>query len=178
MSVRRHDRDSTESSRETPGLQQRAAVPWPGDGSRPRGPIVTAAIQVPATTVATPPPTGYCYVTRNSASAGSWVAIAQWAATAPQALGVCGAPPPASTFPRVLATVDITAVEAALSRWVIGRQARCRRQRRAGTTAAEARSVLAVNGTTLRGSRDGTGQQTELSASMTTPTSWCSPRRW
>jgi DDE_Tnp_1-associated len=26
------------------------------------------------------------------AGAGSWVAIAQWAATAPQALGVCGAP--------------------------------------------------------------------------------------
>jgi predicted transposase YbfD/YdcC len=96
------------------------------------------------------------------AGAGSWVAIAQWAATAPQALGVCGAPPSASTFRRVLAAVDITAVEAALTRWVIGRQARCRQQRAAGTTAAEARSVLAVDGKTLRGSRDGHGQQTRL----------------
>jgi hypothetical protein len=75
---------------------------------------------------------------------------------------VCGAPPSASTFRRVLAAVDITAVEAALTRWVIGRQARCRQQRAAGTTAAEARSVLAVDGKTLRGSRDGHGQQTRL----------------
>ena len=57
------------------------------------------------------------------AGAGSWVAIAQWAATAPQAVGVCGTPPSASTFRRVLGAVDITAVEAALTRWVIGRQA-------------------------------------------------------
>jgi hypothetical protein len=70
------------------------------------------------------------------AGVGSWVAIAQWAATAPQALGVCGAPPSASTFRRVLAAVDVTAVEAALTRWAIGRQARCRQQRPAGTTAA------------------------------------------
>src|SRR5919106_511727 len=76
------------------------------------------------------------------AGAGSWGAVAQWGATAPQALGVCGAPPSASTFRRVLAAVDITAVEAALTRWVIGRQARCRQQRPAGTTAAETRSVL------------------------------------
>jgi hypothetical protein len=41
-------------------------------------------------------------------------------------------------------------VEAALTRWVIGRQARCRQQRPAGTTAAETRSVLAVDGKTLR----------------------------
>src|SRR3954465_3708917 len=84
------------------------------------------------------------------AGAGSWVAIAQWAATAPQAVGVCGAPPSAATFPRGLAAIDITAVEAALTRWVIGRQARCRQQRAAGTTAAETRSVLAVDGKTLR----------------------------
>src|SRR3954466_3554709 len=82
------------------------------------------------------------------AGAGSWVAIAQWAATAPQALGVCGAPPSASTFRRVLAAVDSTAVEAALTRWVIDRQARCRQQRPAGTTAAETRCVLAVDGKT------------------------------
>src|SRR3954467_13531281 len=49
------------------------------------------------------------------AGASSWVAIAQWAATAPQALGVCGPPPSASTFRRVLAAVDVTAVEAAVN---------------------------------------------------------------
>src|SRR3954462_11667986 len=96
------------------------------------------------------------------AGASSWMAIAQWSKTAPQALGVCGAPPSAATFRRVLAAVDITAVEAALTRWVIGRQARCRQQRPAGTTAAETRCVLAVDGKTLRGSRDGHGQQTRL----------------
>jgi hypothetical protein len=62
------------------------------------------------------------------AGASSWVAIAQWAATAPQALGVCGSPPSAATFRRVLAAVDITAVEAALTTWVTGRQARARAQ--------------------------------------------------
>src|SRR3954447_19362960 len=51
------------------------------------------------------------------AGASSWVAIAQWAATAPQALGVCGASPSAATFRRVLAAVDITAVAAALTTW-------------------------------------------------------------
>src|SRR4051795_3919185 len=66
------------------------------------------------------------------AGASSWVAIAQWSATAPQALGVCGSPPSASTFRRVLTTVDITAVEAALTRWAIGRQARGRQQPPAG----------------------------------------------
>src|SRR4051794_41124098 len=85
------------------------------------------------------------------AGAGSWVAIAQWAATAPQALGVCGAPPSASTFRRVLAAVDITAVEAALTRWAIGRQARCRQQRPAGTNPPQAPTLLAVEGKTLRG---------------------------
>src|SRR3954464_6650003 len=51
------------------------------------------------------------------AGASSWVAIAQWAATATQALGVCGAPPSPATFRRVLAAVDIAAVEAALTTW-------------------------------------------------------------
>src|SRR3954452_19879486 len=54
------------------------------------------------------------------AGAASWVAIAQWAAIAPQALGVAGASPSAATFRRVLAAVDITAVEAALTVWVTG----------------------------------------------------------
>lgn len=96
------------------------------------------------------------------AGAASWVAIAQWAGTAPQPLGVCGPPPSAATFRRVLAAVDIAAVEAALTTWVTGRQTRARAQRPAGTTAAEARTVLAVDGKTLRGSTNGEGQQTKL----------------
>src|SRR3954447_19814640 len=96
------------------------------------------------------------------AGAASWVAIAQWATTAPQALGVCGPPPSASAFRRVLAAVDITGVEAALTTWVTGRQTRARAQPPAGTTAAECRTVLAVDGKTLRGSTDADGQQTKL----------------
>src|SRR4051812_16020676 len=56
------------------------------------------------------------------AGASSWVAIAQWSATAPQGLSICGAPPSASTFRRVLAVVDVTALEAALTRWANGSQ--------------------------------------------------------
>src|SRR5881275_3219348 len=96
------------------------------------------------------------------AGASSWVAIAQWAGTAPQALGVCGASPSAATFRRVLAAVDITAVEAALTTWVSGRQTRARAQQPAGVTAAECRTVLAVDGKTLRGSRGADGQQAKL----------------
>src|SRR3954467_7821741 len=96
------------------------------------------------------------------AGASSWVAIAQWAAIAPQALGVAGASPSAATFRRVLAAVDITAVEAALTTWVTGRQARARARQPAGATAAECRTVLAVDGKTLRGSRDIDGRQTKL----------------
>src|SRR4051812_46740978 len=58
------------------------------------------------------------------AGASSWGAIAPWAATAPPALGVCGPPPSAATFRRVLAAVDITLVGAALTGWVTGRQVR------------------------------------------------------
>jgi predicted transposase YbfD/YdcC len=86
----------------------------------------------------------------------------QWAATAPQALGVCGAWPSAATFRRVLAAVDITAVEAALTTWVTGRQARAQAQQPAGTTAAACRTVLAVDGKTLRGLKAADGQPTKL----------------
>jgi hypothetical protein len=96
------------------------------------------------------------------AGASSWVAIAQWATTAPQALGVCGAPPSAATFRRVLAAVDIAAVEAALTGWVTGRQARAQAARPTGTTVAEGRTVVAVDGKTLRGSKDAGSQQTKL----------------
>ena len=96
------------------------------------------------------------------AGASSWVAIAQWAAIAPQALGVAGASPSAATFRRVLAAIDITAVQAALTTWVTGRQARARAQEPAGATVAQSRTVLAVDGKTLRGSRDADGRQTKL----------------
>src|SRR3954447_18042776 len=96
------------------------------------------------------------------AGAASWVAIAQWAAIAPQALGVAGASPSAATFRRVLAAVDSTAVEAALTTWVTGRQTRARARQPAGATAAQCRTVLAVDGETLRGSRDADGRQTKL----------------
>src|SRR3954451_9450123 len=96
------------------------------------------------------------------AGASSLVAIAQWAAIAPQALGVAGASPSAATFRRVLAAVDITAVEAALTTWVTGRQTRARVRQPAGATAAQCRTVLAVDGKTLRGSRDADGPQTKL----------------
>src|SRR5436309_3754865 len=75
------------------------------------------------------------------AGASSWVAIAQWASTAPQALGVCGSPPSAATFRRVLAAVDIAAVEAALTTWVTGRQALAWAQQPSPTTAAESCTV-------------------------------------
>ena len=113
------------------------------------------------------------------AGASSWVAIAQWAATAPQALGVCGASPSAATFRRVLAAVDITAVEAALTTWVTGRQARARAQRPAATTAAACRTVLVVDGKTLRGSRDADGRQTKLVCVYDCAQQLISPRpRW
>src|SRR3954447_12277351 len=89
------------------------------------------------------------------AGASSWVAIAQWSATAPQALDVTGAPPSAATFRRVLAAVDITAMEAALTVWVTGRQAHARAARPTGVTAAEGRTVLAVGWQTLPGARGG-----------------------
>src|SRR3954469_25781594 len=90
------------------------------------------------------------------AGASSWVAIAQWAAIAPQTLGVCGGSPSAATFRRVLAAVDITAVEAALTTWVTGLSARARARQPAGATAAQRRTVLAVDGKTLRGSKTST----------------------
>src|SRR3954462_14027977 len=95
------------------------------------------------------------------AGASSWIAIAQWAKTVPQALGICGVSPSAATFRRVLAAVDIAAVEAALTTWVTGRQAHAQAQRPVGT-AAERRTVLAVDGKTLRGSVGSDGQPTKL----------------
>ena len=95
------------------------------------------------------------------AGASSWIAIAQWARTAPQALGVCGVSPSAATFRQVLAAVDIAAVEAALTTWVTGRRAHAQAQRPV-STAAQCRTVVAVDGKTLRGSVGSDGQPTKL----------------
>src|SRR4051795_11666764 len=98
------------------------------------------------------------------AGASSWIAIAQWAKTAPQALGICGASPSAATFRRVLAAVDITTVEAALTTWVTGRQAHAAAHAQAQPPvrpAAEDRTVLAVDGKTLRRSIGLDGQPTK-----------------
>src|SRR3954462_6793950 len=95
------------------------------------------------------------------AGASSWIAIAQWAKTAPQALGICGASPSAATFRRVLAAVDIATVEAALTTWVTGRQAHAAAQPPV-RPAAEDRTVLAVDGKTLRRSIGLDGQPTKL----------------
>src|SRR4051794_5312716 len=87
------------------------------------------------------------------AGACSWIAIAQWARTAPQALGICGVSPSAATFRRVLAAVDIAAVEAALTTWVTGRQAHAQahaRAQRPVRPVAECRTVLALDGKTVR----------------------------
>jgi predicted transposase YbfD/YdcC len=98
----------------------------------------------------------------GDAGASSWVAIAQWAA-ARQGLSICGSPPSASTFPRVLAAVDVMALEATLTRWASARRAAAARPGgRPGQTRAEQRTVLAVAGKTLRGSRAITGVQTKL----------------
>jgi predicted transposase YbfD/YdcC len=90
------------------------------------------------------------------------VAIAQWAVTAPQALASSGAPPSASTFRRVLAAVDVTALEATLTRWVTGRRAVAAQRVAPASTRAEGRLVLAVDGKTLRGAREAGGEQTKL----------------
>lgn len=96
------------------------------------------------------------------AGASSWVAIAQWAATAPQALSVCAAPPSASTFRRVLGAVEVTAVEAALTRWVIGRQAAAAAEPRPAQPRSARRAVLAIDGKTVRGTRQDTGAAIKL----------------
>jgi predicted transposase YbfD/YdcC len=92
--------------------------------------------------------------------ASSWVALAQWAATAPQALAVCGSAPSAATFRRVLTAIDTMALEAALTSWISGRTAAGPPDR--AQPAAARRTVLAVDGKTLRGARDTTGVQAKL----------------
>jgi predicted transposase YbfD/YdcC len=99
------------------------------------------------------------------AGARSWAAIGQWAAHAEQSVAVCGPAPHATTFGRVLAAVDAGALQRVLTGWVLARQ-RARAQQATGDVRphGEARQVVAVDGKTLRGARDGSGGQTRLVA--------------
>ena len=99
-------------------------------------------------------------LTALDAGARSWVAIADWARFGDHGVRVCGRPPDASTFRRVLSAVDVAALETALATW-IGR----RRDHGAATEqaavglelAAQGRQVIAVDGKTVRGARTPTG---------------------
>jgi len=99
------------------------------------------------------------------AGARSYTAIAQWAAHAEQAVAVCGSTPHATTFGRVLAAVEPAALQGALTGWVLGRRG-VRRWRHAEDPRprGEDRTILAVDGKTVRGARGEDGQQTKLVA--------------
>jgi predicted transposase YbfD/YdcC len=99
------------------------------------------------------------------AGARSYAAIAQWAGCAEQAVTVCGPTPHATTFGRVLAAVDPAALQQALTGWVLARRDLRRRPRADhARPRGEDRTVLAVDGKTLRGARTDHGEQTKLVA--------------
>ena len=99
------------------------------------------------------------------AGARSYAAIAQWARYAEQAVRVCGPTPHATTFGRVLAAVDAAALQRALTGWVLTRRQDRQRQRAQHVRPrGEVRPVVAVDGKTLRGARDGPGGQAKLIA--------------
>jgi predicted transposase YbfD/YdcC len=96
------------------------------------------------------------------AGADSWAAIADWAAVTDHDVGG-GRPPHASTFRRLLGRVDVTALEAALTGWVLGRRDTAAAETAAaGGPVAERRTVLAADGKTLRGAQQPDGSQTKL----------------
>ena len=96
------------------------------------------------------------------AGARSYAAIADWAAVAEHAVAVCGRPPHASTIRRLLGRLDVAALEAALTGWVLPRRDAAARAAGRGGPLAERRCVLAVDGKTLRGARAADGAQTKL----------------
>jgi predicted transposase YbfD/YdcC len=97
------------------------------------------------------------------AGARSYAAIAHWARCAEQAVAMCGPPPYATTFGRVLAAIDPDALQRALTGWILARR-RGRRGQRApdARRRGEQRTVLAVDGKTLRGARIADGGQVKL----------------
>src|SRR3954464_13063068 len=99
------------------------------------------------------------------AGARSYAAIAQWARCAEQVVAVCGPTPHASTFGRVLAAIDPTALQQALTGWALDRRAARRRQHPDAARPRTAdRTVLAVDGKSLRGARTEDGEQAKLLA--------------
>jgi hypothetical protein len=99
------------------------------------------------------------------AGARSYAAIAQWASHADAPVTVCRASPHAATFARVLAAVEVTVLQRALTGWVLARRtAARRRQVEPGHPRAEDRTVLAFDGKTLRGTRLGEGVRAKLAA--------------
>jgi predicted transposase YbfD/YdcC len=106
-------------------------------------------------------------LTAVQAGACSWVAIADWARFGDHGVRVCGRPPEASTFRRVLAAVDVAALETARAAWIGGRRNRAAAAEQAAgrlepTTGR--RQVIAVDGKTLRGTRTAGGPPTQLFA--------------
>ena len=98
------------------------------------------------------------------AGARSWTALAQWAREGQHQVRLCGPPPSLWTFRRVLCAVDVTAVEAALSAWVLGRRTDAARAAAPVGPRGTERVVLACDGKTVRGSRTRTGPATALFA--------------
>lgn len=101
------------------------------------------------------------------AGARSWTALAQWAREGQHQVRLCGPPPSLWTFRRVLCAVDVAAVEAALSAWVLIRRAAARADRATGPRAAE-RVVLACDGKTSAGRGPGMGRRPRCSGCSTT----------
>jgi predicted transposase YbfD/YdcC len=96
------------------------------------------------------------------AGARSWTALAQWAREGQHQVKLCGPPPSLWTFRRVLCAVDVAAVEAALSAWVLGRRTAAARAADTPGPRAAGRVVLACDGKTVRGSRTTDGAATAL----------------
>src|SRR3954453_19346590 len=61
-------------------------------------------------------------LTGGMAGARSWTALAQGAREGQPQVRPCGPAPSLWTFRRVLCSVDVVAVEAALAAWVLGRR--------------------------------------------------------
>lgn len=95
------------------------------------------------------------------AGARSWTGLAQWARDGQHQVAL-GRPPSLWTFRRVLCAVDVTAVEAALSAWVLARRSAAARAAELAGPRAAGRVVLACDGKTVRGSRTRTGPATAL----------------
>jgi predicted transposase YbfD/YdcC len=93
------------------------------------------------------------------AGARSRAAIAQWAARVEGPVTVCGGTPHATTFGRVLAAVEATALQRVLTGWLLTRQEVRTAQIAGGVQArGQARRVVAFDGKSLRGARGGGGQ--------------------